>query len=58
MTNNTGAKIKELRIKSGLTQREVANAVGATEATVSRWESGDIGNMRRDKISIFVRSEK
>lgn len=58
MTNNTGAKIKELRIKSGLTQREVANAVGVTEATVSRWESGDIGNMRRDKISIFVRSEK
>ena len=29
---------------------EVAQKIGVSEATVSRWESGDIANMRRDKI--------
>lgn len=38
------------RLELGLTQREIADRVGVTEATVSRWESGDIRNMRRDKI--------
>jgi len=50
MANDMGKKLRELRDNRGLTQREVANAVGVTEATVSRWESGHINNMRRDKI--------
>ena len=50
MANDMGKKLRELRDARGLTQREVANAVGVTEATVSRWESGHINNMRRDKI--------
>ena len=33
-----------------MTLKEVADAVGVSEATVSRWESGDIENMKRDKI--------
>ena len=41
----------ERRIELSLTQRQVAIFVGVTEATVSRWESGDIDNMRRDKIA-------
>ena len=36
--------------------REVANSVGVSEATVSRWESGDIRNMRRDKIAALART--
>lgn len=43
--------IKARRLELGLTLREVADAVGVSEGTVSRWESGDIANMRRDKIS-------
>lgn len=43
-------KIKELRKKSGLTMRQLADAVNVSEATISRWESGNIPNMRRDKI--------
>lgn len=43
------------RIEMGLTQKEVANAVGVAEATVSRWESGNIANMKRDKIFALSR---
>lgn len=38
------------RKKLGLTMKDVAKAVGVSEATVSRWESGKIVNMGRDKI--------
>lgn len=51
MAEDIGKKLREQRVKCGLTQRDVANAVGVTEATVSRWESGHIDNMRRDKIA-------
>lgn len=43
--------LADRRKELGLTQREVADAVGVSEATVSRWESGEIANMRRDKIA-------
>ena len=33
-------KIREGRIKKGLTQREVAAALGKVPATVSAWEKG------------------
>lgn len=37
---------KQLRI----TLKEIAEAVGTTEATVSRWETGEIENIRSDKL--------
>ena len=46
--------IKMRRKELGLTMKEVANAVGVSEGTVSRWESGDIKNMRRDKIAALA----
>lgn len=42
--------LKNRRIELGLTMKEVSEIVGVSEATISRWESGDIANMRRDKI--------
>ena len=42
--------IKQRRIELGLTMADVAQSVGVSEATISRWESGDIANMKRDKI--------
>lgn len=50
-----GNYLSERRKEIGLTQREVAEAVGVAEATVSRWESGEIANMRRDKISALAK---
>ncbi|MGX7075498.1 LexA family protein [Globicatella sanguinis] len=43
--------IKWLRKRKNLTQEEVAERVGVTKATVSKWEKGDIENMKRDKIA-------
>lgn len=44
-------KIKQRRLELGLTLEKVANYVGVSKATVFRWESGEIVNMRRDRIS-------
>lgn len=44
-------KIKYLRTKNNLTLEEVGNRVGVGKSTVRKWESGDIKNMRRDKIA-------
>lgn len=43
--------LKERRETLKLSQEEVAKAIGVTKATVSKWEKGDIANMKRDKIS-------
>ena len=45
-----GTRIKERRKYLGLTLKEVATAVGVTEATAQRWESGNIANFKADKI--------
>lgn len=42
--------IKNRRNELELTMKQVADSVGVSEGTVSRWESGDISNMKRDKI--------
>ena len=42
--------IKQRRIELGFTMKQIADACGVSEGTVSRWESGEIANMRRDKI--------
>ena len=47
--------LRAKRIELGLTIYEVADAVGVRAATVSRWESGDIENMRRDKIESLAK---
>ena len=49
-------RIKELRLQNKLTLEEVANIVGVTKATVQRWESGLIANMRRDKIASLAKA--
>ena len=43
--------ITNRRTELGLTMKELADMVGVSEGTISRWESGEIENMRRDKIA-------
>lgn len=45
-----GLAIAMRREQIGLTQEELAQRIGVTKPTISRWESGDISNMRRDRI--------
>ena len=47
--------LADRRKELGLTQKDIAEAVGVSEATVSRWESGEIANMRRDRISALAK---
>lgn len=42
--------IKDRRLELGLTMKDVATAVGVSEGTVSRWEAGEIANMKRNRI--------
>lgn len=48
--------IKTRRIELGITQAQLAAAVGVSEATVSRWESGDISNMKRSRIAALAKA--
>lgn len=48
--------LKELRKSKGLTLIELAKKVGVSAGTISRWESGEIANMRRDKIAILAKA--
>lgn len=42
--------LKSRRIQLRLSQEDVAKHVGVSDATVSRWESGEIENMGRSRI--------
>lgn len=42
--------IRNRRKELGLTLLDVAKSCNVSEATVSRWESGDIGDMKRSRI--------
>lgn len=47
--------VKSRREKLGLTMEDVAKAVGVSKATIHRYESGDIKNIRRDKINALAK---
>lgn len=50
--------IEKRRKELKLSQEEVANKVGVTKATVSKWEKGDVENMKRDKIANLAHALK
>jgi len=53
---NTNDLIKMRRLDLNMTMKELAIKVGVSEGTISRWESGDIENMKRDKIAALARA--
>ena len=52
----TKEKIAQRRKELGLTLEEVGNLVGVGKSTVRKWETGDIANMRRDKIALLAKA--
>ena len=56
MNNELSQKIKELRLKNGMTLEQVGDIVGVGKSTVRKWETGMIANMRRDKIALLAKA--
>lgn len=55
MTEQLGKVIRDRRIELNITLEEVGKAVGVSKSTVQRWESGQINNMRRDRIDALAK---
>ncbi|MDH6112865.1 putative XRE-type DNA-binding protein [Kitasatospora sp. MAP12-15] len=49
-----GYHLAELRKERGLTQTEVATAMGVSQVRVSKMENGDIDRMQVDSIAAFI----
>lgn len=54
----TNEKLKLRRKELGLTLEDVAKTVGVGKSTVRKWETGDIANMKRDKIALLAKALK
>ncbi len=51
-----GEMIKNRRIELNMTQLDLAETVGTTTATISRWESGDIHKMKRSNMTAIAKA--
>lgn len=56
MNNELSQKIKDLRLKRGMTLEQVGDIVGVGKSTVRKWETGMIANMKRDKIALLAKA--
>ena len=52
---NLSTVLKRRRKELGLTLLQIAEAMEVSEATVQRWESGNIKMLRHDRISRLAR---
>lgn len=48
--NGLSEVLKHRRKELGLTLNQIAEMMGVTEATVQRWESGNIRSIRHEKV--------
>lgn len=48
--------ISTRRKELGLTMEELGKIVGVGKGTIHKWETGDISNMRRDKIALLAKA--
>lgn len=47
--------IRMKRKERNMTLKDVAERIGVSEATVSRWESGSVGSMKRQNVAALAR---
>lgn len=56
-----GAKIKEARLRAGLTQKQLAAAIGCAQKDISRWEAGkpnpSIKNLKKIAYALSAQIE-
>lgn len=45
-----GQRIRQARQQAGFTQEQLAEGLGTTKATISRWENGNVDNIAMNKI--------
>jgi SOS-response transcriptional repressor LexA len=50
MKETPNMKIKRLRTEKGVTQQQLADAIGISRVAVSKWESGDTKDLKRDNL--------
>lgn len=50
-----GERIKEFRLKCGLSQEDVAKAINSTKQAVYKYENGIVTNIPSDKIEIMAK---
>ena len=55
---NINDKLSQRRKELGLTLEDVGKMVGVGKSTVRKWETGDIANMKRDKIALLAKALK
>lgn len=51
-----GDRLRQRRKELGLSMRQIADQIGVSEATVSRWESGQIANMKRNFVPAYAKA--
>ena len=51
-----GNKIKEKRIEYHLTMEKLGEIVGVSKSTISKWESGNIKNLKRNNIEALSKA--
>lgn len=50
MKNNVSDRIKALRVAAGMTQEQLGDVLGVGKATVQKYESGQIQNLKSEHI--------
>ena len=50
-----GDYIRDLRTSRGMTQSDMAKAVGVSRVAVTKWESGNTGNLKLDNLLALCR---
>ena len=52
----TSTRIKDLRLKKGYTIEKLADLIGVSKGTISKWENGYVDTIKQDKILLMAQT--